>query len=157
MTSVIPSYKITIDPSRLIELQRTGLPPLEEEQDSFSEIVTLTQRIETLTNRIGEHFNELSDRPIKWSTQIHDLGDPEYKLVEPVLILIEEYPNDEIVIARFPELEIFGEGNTGTEALINLKQEILDLYDELTETDPDVLGILPKAWLQILTKIIVKD
>ena len=51
---------------------------------------------------------------------------------------------------------MFGEGITDSEAILNLKNSILDLYDELTETDPDILGKLPKMWLRILGKIISK-
>jgi len=89
-------------------------------------------------------------------TQIHDLGDDDYELVAPVSILVQKYPGDDVVIARFPGLEVFGEGATDAEAILNLKRAMLDLYDELAKADPDLLGDLPKGWLRILGKIVVK-
>jgi hypothetical protein len=96
------------------------------------------------------------ERPVKWATQIRDLGDENYVLVEPILILVEEYPNSDMVIARFPEVEAFGEGITDTEAILNLKKSILDLYDELIETNLDTLGNMPKMWLRILKKVVTR-
>jgi|GEM_PF-1372348 len=120
-----------------------------------SEISQLTERVETLTNLTGQFYTEINEQPAKWVTQIYDLGDESYILKEPILILIEEYSDDSI-IARFPEVEVFGEGVTDSEAISNLKNSILDLYDELTETDSDTLGKLPKMWLRILDRIITK-
>ncbi len=88
--------------------------------------------------------------------KIRDLGDEKYQLTAPLSILIEEYQGDEAVIARLPELEVFGEGFTDSEAIHNLKMSILDLYDELTETDIDILADLPQTWLETLKRIITK-
>lgn len=124
-----------------------------EEGALRSDIGELTDRIETLVNTTGQFRAELLERPDKWVTQIRDLGDENYELVEPLSILVEEYPDD-VFIARFPEVEVFGEGITDAEAILDLKNSILDLYDELTETDPNTLGKLPKMWLRILKKVI---
>ncbi len=86
--------------------------------------------------------------------KIWDLGDEKYQLMAPLSISIEEYPGDEAVIARLPELEVFGEGFTDSEAIHNLKMSILDLYDELTEIDIALLDDLPRTWLRTLKKTI---
>jgi hypothetical protein len=122
-------------------------------QDQFME---LTESVQTLVNQTGQLRLEIQGRPNKWTTQIWNLGDENYKLIEPLSVLIEEYPGDEVVIARSPELEVFGEGFTDSEAIYNLKLAILDLYDELVETEPDILGDLPHSWLETLTRIIIK-
>ena len=96
---------------------------------------------------------EIKDRPVKYNAQIRDLDDDHYKLTEPVLALIENYPGD-TVIASFPEIEAFGEGSTESEAVLNLKHAILDLYDELSADPPESLGELPKAWLRVLQRLI---
>lgn len=139
---------------------RTGVIPYEESigeiesQDQFSE---LTESIQTLVNQTGQLRLEIHERPNKWTTQIRNLGDEGYDLTEPLPILIEEYPGDEVIIARLPELEVFGEGCTDSEAILNLKMAILDLYDELIETEYDLLGDLPRTWLQTLKRVIVKN
>ncbi len=137
----------------------TGVLPYDElvrendTQDQFSE---LTESVQTLVNQTGQLRLEIHERPNKWTTQIWDLGDEKYQLTAPLSILIEEYPGDEVVIARLPELEVFGEGFTDSEAIYNLKLSILDLYDELTEIDIALLDDLPQTWLKTLKKTITK-
>lgn len=129
---------------------------LYEDVEDTQVIGELCERIETLVNITGQFRSEILDLPNKYNTQIRDLGDPEYQLIEPIFVLIEEYPNDDRLIASFPEIEVFGEGVTITEAIYNLKFSILDLYDELVNSDPEELGELPEAWLRILNSMIVK-
>lgn len=106
---------------------------------------------------LGDLFSSKSIRPSeKWSTQIRDLGEEQYKLLTPLTIIIEEYPPDETVMARYPEFELFGEARTESEAIKQLKEEILDLFDELTELHPTELGDLPLSWKRILKTIIAK-
>ncbi len=100
---------------------------------------------------------EAQNRPVKYNVQIRDIGDPNYQLTDSLFISIEEYPGENTVIASFPEIEAFGEGETESEAILNLKYAILDMYDELTETPPEKLGDLPKTWLHVLRQIIKKD
>lgn len=114
----------------------------------------ILERLESLTNQTGQLKLEVTDRPLKYNSQIRDLGDESYKLTESILISIEEYPGDDTVIASFPEVEAFGEGVTETEAILNLKLAILDLFDELRETPADELGNLPQSWLNVLQTII---
>src|SRR3990172_12836939 len=115
------------------------------------------ERLETLTNQTGQLRVDVQDRPVKYNSQVRDLGDESYTLNEPLMVSIEEYPGEDTVIASFPEIEVFGEGATEAEALMNLKWSILDLYEELMECSPDELGDLPKAWLSILRKVIKQN
>ena len=115
---------------------------------------SVLERLETLTNQTGQLRVDVQDRPVKYNTQVRDLGDENYTLNESLMVSIEEYPSEDTVIASFPEIEVFGEGATEAEALMNLKWSILDLYEELLESAPNELGDLPKTWLSILRKII---
>jgi len=127
-------------------------------QDSTEDTQTnILERLETLTNQTGQLRSDVQDRPLKYTTQLRDLGDNDYKLVEPVLITIEEYLGEDTVIASLPEVEVFGEGVTESDAILNLKWAILDLYQELIETPVDELGSLPKTWLSVMQKLIQKD
>lgn len=105
----------------------------------------------------GDEERVIDERPIKTNAQIRDLGDGAYELLEPIFITIEEYCEQEVFLAGFPEVEAFGEGETESEAIANLKSDILDIYDELTECDPDELGSKPLSWLRILSKIITHN
>ena len=103
-----------------------------------------------------EQIENLLERPVKWTTQLRDLGDPDYFLTEPIQIVIEEFLDDS-VIARFPEVGAFGEGYSEAESLQNLKNAILDLYDELISANPDTLGDEPKMWLRVLNRLSVRE
>ena len=139
----------------------TKIPRVEEmfSQGSTTESTesSILERLETLTNQTGQLRVDVQDRPVKYNSQVRDLGDESYSLNEPLIVSIEEYPGEETVIASFPEIEVFGEGATEAEALMNLKWAVLDLYEELTESASDELGDLPKAWLSILRKIIKQN
>lgn len=139
----------------------TEIPRVEEMfyQGSTTESTesSILERLETLTNQTGQLRVDVQDRPVKYNLQVRDLGDENYTLNEPLIVSIEEYPGEDAVIASFPEIEVFGEGVTEAEALMNLKWAVLDLYEELIESASDELGDLPKAWLSILRKIIKQN
>lgn len=139
------------------QTQIPRIPTEDSIHDFTSETdVLLIDRIETLTNQTGQLRSEVRERPLKHNTQIRDLGENGYDVLEPILITIEEYISEDNVIACFPEVEVFGEGVTEAEAITNLKQGILDLYDELDEIPKEELGNLPSSWQKILRKIISK-
>ena len=119
-----------------------------------SSVTELTETVEVLANQTGQLCIEMQQRPIKYNIQLLDLGDIQYRLREPILVVIEEYNGDDTVIASFPEIEVFGEGETETEAIQNLRIAILDLYDELISTSSEILGNLPKTWLNVLQRLI---
>ena len=89
----------------------------------------------------------------KWNIQIRDLNDERYRLNEPLLILIEEYPGEDNFCATFSEVEAFGEGKTEVEATLALKRSLIDLYDELAESDYDSLGPQPRSWLRVIRQV----
>lgn len=137
----------------------TEIPRIESfSQGSTEDTQTnILERLETLANQTGQLRSDVQDRPLKYTTQLRDLGDDEYRLAEPILITIEEYLGEDAVVASFPEIEVFGEGVTESEAIMNLKWAILDLYEELTESPIAELGRLPKNWLSVMQKLIQKD
>jgi hypothetical protein len=137
---------------QVYDVQRTSWVPIQDEEALIEYGLNDIQH--SLSGLVGQ-ADALLGRPTKWTTQIRDLGEEGYVLAEPIHIVIEEYP-DESVIARFPEVEAFGEGQSEPEAIQDLKSAILDLYDELMETDSDVLGDTPKMWLRVLERIITR-
>lgn len=108
----------------------------------------------TLTTQLGQLNNERLARPFKYNAELYDLGDPNYKLSAPIIIVVEEYPEEDSFIARFPPVDVFGEGETDYEALEDLKNTILDLFEELSDSDPNELGDTLKSHLNTLRLII---
>lgn len=99
-------------------------------------------------------LQKIDDKPIAHATKIYDLGIESVSLKSPLDITIEKY--DDECIASVPELETFGSGTTESEAIMELKREIISLYNDLSSTNPNELGSLPKMWLRILNMIIGK-
>lgn len=109
--------------------------------------------IEKIIRDITESIKNLQEKPTFYTTYIYDLGDKKYKLKNPINIVIEVY--EDVFIAKFPELEIFGSGNTETASILELKEEIITLYVELVNSSEKELGRLPKMWRRILKQLIL--
>ncbi len=153
------SSSITSDPRILGKNRRDSTPlgrSIDQEGNFQFEISELAEKIETLANETGNLRVVVQDRPQKYSIQIHDLGEDSYELLQPLYVLVEEYPNDDLIIASLPEIEVYGDGNTLSIAINHLQNAILDLYDELVECGPLELGELPLRWLSTLKKVIKK-
>ena len=126
------------------------------DSEGDSNISVLVDRVETLVNETGSLQYTVHSRPLHWTGQILDLGEPDYILTKSIPIVVEEYPADEMFVARFAELELFGTGVTEISAIQELKHEILDLYNELTDLPVEELGILPLSWCRVLNLLIEK-
>ncbi|MFQ5455285.1 MAG: hypothetical protein ACE5EA_03640 [Nitrospirota bacterium] len=110
----------------------------------------ISSRIYMLENRI----KKLEQRFHVINTKIHDLPASLYRLIQPIDVILEIYPDE--VIAIIPELELWSDGLTQIEALNNLKMELLDLYDDLNESPNEKLGEFPKSWKRIINSFIEK-
>ena len=121
-----------------------------DEDGARSAVEILTSQVGVLNNGFDKLAEQLSSQPQRWSTFIIDLADAGYELLSPLPVVLEQYQDEDSIIARSPELEVLGEGATEAEALGVLKNEILDLFDELNELEHDELGDLPLSWLRIL-------
>lgn len=84
---------------------------------------------------------------------IYELANSQYELTVPLQIVLEE--NQEETVARIPELNLYASADTDSEAINELKQEIIQLYEDLQSSDRK-LGPLPESWLQTLRKLIIK-
>lgn len=120
------------------------------------DVSELTERVETLANLVGGLRVTVQEQPQKYNVEIRDLDDLSYGLTEALLVLVEEYPADDLVIASVPELEVFGEGVSLSHALTDLKRSILDLYDDLADSEADELDVIPLNWLDTLKRVIVQ-
>lgn len=116
----------------------------------------LTSRMADVAAEVESLRTTIEHQPYIYPTEIIDLGNAAYNLARPLSIIIEEYREEEVTIARWPEVEVFGEGHNPSTAIQELKKAILDLYDELVNGDPSLLGDLPLAWRRILSKTITR-
>jgi len=82
---------------------------------------------------------------------LNSLKHPKYHLRVPVHITLE-FEVDK-VIASFDDIEAFSYAETNSEAINQLCEEIVQLYEDLQE-DEENLGPLPQKWLHYLKEII---
>ena len=75
---------------------------------------------------------------------LNSLKHPKYHLRVPVYITLEFEENE--VIASFNDIEAFSHSDTESEAIEQLCEEIVQLYEELQE-EKESLGPLPRKWL----------
>ncbi|MCH8290573.1 hypothetical protein IH992_05695 [Candidatus Poribacteria bacterium] len=78
-----------------------------------------------------------------------DLNSPKYKLKVPIHVVVEEWPDNEF-IAHWHDVEAIGFGEGKQEVLEALQQDIIDLYEDLKNTDDNCLGKLTFKAKQIL-------
>lgn len=134
-----------------------GLPGLPTEQSTWMrlrnpQIEELRDEIVALKEEISKLREELESRPVTKVAALYDLNSVNHSLREPLHIVIEEY--DDETIAHFPELEVYGSGDSEPEAIARLKTHIIALYEELSTCDKGKLGKLPLSWLRILDKLV---
>jgi hypothetical protein len=116
--------------------------------------VNLEDRLKRLENSVAEVSEALLSRPVVFSTMIVDLNAPQYSVQHPIPVVMEEYREE--AVATFPEVEAHGWGTTPAEAINDLKEQVVLLYEELTTADPQELGKLPTAWSRVLRHYVAK-
>ncbi len=115
----------------------------------------LEDRLERLEGAVLELSEALLSRPVVTSTAIVDLNSSSYSLRHPIPVVVEEYRDE--AVATFLEVEARGWGTTPAEAVNDLKDQVILLYEELTEADPEELGKLPTAWSRVLRDYVAKS
>jgi hypothetical protein len=82
---------------------------------------------------------------------LNTLKHPKYRLKAPVHINLEHDENQ--VVASFDDIEAFAYAETESEAINQLSEEIVSIYEDL-QKDEDNLGALPIKWWQYLKEIV---
>lgn len=116
-------------------------------------LAELKTTVSDLQRKVDELTEAMADAGRVYNTTIYDLADAKYELSKPLQIVLEE--DEEETVARVPELNLYASADTDSEAIKELKQEIIQLYEDLHGSHRK-LGPLPESWLQTLRKLIVK-
>ncbi|MBI4202060.1 MAG: hypothetical protein HY532_02945 [Chloroflexi bacterium] len=99
--------------------------------------------------------DELLERPIISNITLLSLSSRKYSLVSPLPVVIEDYATQ--VIARIPDISLEAEGETESQAIIELKRQIVELYEDLLSSPPETLGPEPTEWLSILQQWVTNN
>lgn len=126
-------------------------PAMEEIKQVCRDII---ERVERLEKAVSELSEAISSRPVVKQTLLYDLADEDYRVLEPIPTMLEEAEGE--FVARIPELECFGTGDSEAESIMALKNELVHLLEDLSSTPASQLGKLPSAWLRILNRLVQK-
>lgn len=138
---------------QLVDIQRRVSRFPRWERIVLKSLTDLKEQVSNLQKQV-EELTEAVENTVKISNAtIYELGDSQYELTTPMQIVLEE--DQEETVARIPELNLYASADTDNEAINELKQEIINLYEDLQSSDRK-LGPLPESWLQTLRKLIVK-
>jgi hypothetical protein len=138
---------------RIIDIQRRVAITPRLDRIILETMAKLREEVSNLRQKVDELTEIVRDTSRIYNATIHELGDSRFELTTPLQIVLEE--DEEETVARIPELNLYASGDTDNEAINELKQEVIKLYEELESSDKK-LGPLPKSWLLTLRKLIVK-
>ena len=82
---------------------------------------------------------------------IYDLG-KRHAVRVPIIVVVEE--SQDITLAKWPEVQVFAQGQSPAEAINALKQEIITLFDDLVGSPAETLGSQPTKWLRTVIAVI---
>ena len=153
LNALAQKYKpIREETVRIVEVQRrvSLLPNIEPV--ILNALIEIKKALSIFENRQVQITEEFENTSKIYNATIYDLNNDKYLLSTPIqIVLIEE--SDE-TIARIPELNLYAVGDSGSEAIYELKDEIISMYEDLISSE-NKLGPLPESWLNTLNKLIV--
>jgi hypothetical protein len=110
----------------------------------------VNNELDTLKKRI----DRLEEQRSLCSVKIYGLNSHKYNLKCPIDVVLTIFHDE--VLASIPDLEIYGEGVNEIEAVNDLEDELIDLFEYLNNIPIKNLGKIPKKWLKIINFFIEK-
>ena len=77
-----------------------------------------------------------------------------YEPREPLQVVVEPYGDS--FVATWFDAEVSASGDNEVQAVHNLKEWIIDLYERLSEFESDALGSVPRRQLAVMQHLLVK-
>ena len=138
---------------RIIDMQRRVARVPRWDREIYESMAELKGKVSDLQRQVCELMDAVQETAKIYNATIYELGNSQYELTVPLQIVLEE--DQEETVARIPELNLYASADTDSEAINELKQEVIKLYEDL-ESSARKLGPLPQSWLETLRKLIVK-
>jgi uncharacterized coiled-coil DUF342 family protein len=138
---------------RIIDFVQRAKRAPQWQNELLSSIAELRKSVSDIKQKLENITEDLEDYSKTYNATIYDLNNPKYSLTIPIQAVIIEDEDD--TVARIPELNLYATGDTDSEAIYELKQELVQLYEELNSAESK-LGPLPESWLNTINKLIVR-
>lgn len=95
-------------------------------------------------------LDESSSKYSEYIIPIKDLDNLKYKLKNPLDITFKV--EDDNMIGEISELDIYAFGEKESDIIEEIKEDVVDLYEELEHLSKGQLGTLPTKWKNILSQ-----
>jgi len=148
-----PYFPIDDAHIRVIDIQRSISRGPHWDRMIFENLKELNNKVSNLQEKVEEISETLQDTVRIYNATIYELNNLKYMITTPIQIVIIE--DEDEIVARMPELNLYATGDTDSEAIYELKQELIELYEDLNSTD-NKLGPLPESWLNTINELIVR-
>jgi hypothetical protein len=143
------------DAIRFIREERSQYAPFEIELVRLrNAVMATTIQVIKLQNQVRELTETLAAKGNTVSFILTDLASDHYQTTSPLAAYLEIGEDENL--AHLIDVDVFGTGDTPTEALQDLKSQIISLYEELQESKPEELGPAPERWKKYFTDHIKK-
>jgi hypothetical protein len=109
-------------------------------EPNFQIAIQLSNELRALLEEVKELRSELRSRPQTSSILLINLSNSRLTVHHPISVILEE--SDDGCLARWPEVNAYGLGPTLPEAIVDLKQNIVNLFVDLSARDEGSLGEL---------------
>ena len=109
------------------------------------------------TSAITTEYKILEENSIVTSEKIielRDLNDLKYELKKSLSVKIRAEDNN--IIGEISELDIYAFGEIESDVIEEIREDVIDLFEELNNLSKDRLGTLPTKWKSILSQYIQK-
>jgi hypothetical protein len=112
------------------------------------DFTTLAQELQKLRDEMQNLREEISRRPLVSTMNLYDLGTDTLRIKLPISVVLHE--TEEESVARWPETRAYGIGDTLSEGIADLKQNIATLFFDLASRPIDLLGEIALDTLRTL-------
>lgn len=122
--------------------------------DEGSSSVGVYSYLNNELDMLKKRIDRLEEQRSLCSVKIYGLNSHKYNLKCPIDVVLTIFHDE--VLASIPDLEIYGEGVNEIEAVNDLEDELIDLFEYLNSIPIKNLGKIPKKWLKIINFFIEK-
>ena len=133
-------HSLSLDPTSLDFPSASGIvsvvyPGYIELFDRISELESLVEKLRKEVKSLTKNIDNQSSIT---SMQLFELQNEKFSIIKPIQLIVE-FSDDE-VIASWPDTRVFGRGDTLTELLIDIRNNIVQEYLDIKSRDMNSLG-----------------
>lgn len=134
------------------------LPRIRQQPRGINEqLEKIQMTMDTILSRLDDIQELLAEAVVSSATSITGIiaQGREHPLRTPLMVSLIH--GDEEVMAGLPEFEAIGVGQSPSDAIVDLKEHLGELYLDLMSTSDGAMGVLPRRWKASLGMLVDTD